>query len=98
MVCRYGGEEFVVLLHHNTLSDALHCAEAWRSKLQQTLFRFGEQHIAVTVSIGVASSEKPGLTYDELLAQADQALFVAKASGRNCVVEARAAEPPKVCG
>ncbi|MEI6179846.1 MAG: diguanylate cyclase [Chloroflexales bacterium] len=98
VVCRYGGEEFVVLLHHSTLSDALHRAEAWRSELQQTLFRFGEQHIAVTVSIGVASSEKPGFTYDELLTQADQALFVAKANGRNCVVEARAAEPPKVCG
>jgi diguanylate cyclase (GGDEF)-like protein/PAS domain S-box-containing protein len=89
IVCRYGGEEFVILMPDSSIINALGRAEAWRSAVQQTPFQFAGRMIEITVSMGVATTEKPGITYDELLAQADQALYSAKETGRNRVVVAK---------
>lgn len=86
LVARYGGEEFVVLLPHTGLHDALEAAE----RMQQEVWSLALQHAQtspgiVTFSIGVASMVPSGQNIPEdLVRQADAALYRAKESGRNC--------------
>ena len=87
VVCRYGGEEFVVLMPGIPVDKAAQRAEAWRALLEQNPIAHAGRPIPVTVSMGVAVAEaSTGLNSDQLLSQADQALYIAKASGRNRVV------------
>ena len=84
---RYGGEEFVILCRNsNTLETKLQ-AEVVRSKIENTLFPFGEfQPLGkVSVSIGVSAFPVSGKTYETVLENADQALYVSKEQGRNRV-------------
>jgi len=82
LVARFGGEEFVVLLPRCALADALGRAEALRSQIE----RSRPAGHPITVSIGVASSEQLAeINLTKLIAAADQALYQAKASGRNRV-------------
>lgn len=92
---RFGGEEFVVLLIDAEAVPAKSAAERIRASIaQQPLVLSNEQEINVTVSIGVASlmqhdeCEAVELTAQKFVARADQALYVAKQSGRNKVVAA----------
>ena len=81
---RYGGEEFVVLLSNTSEEGALCLAERIRKKVQTAKYVCNEAMIASTVSLGVAflsARENP----PSLLSRADQALYQAKAAGRNCV-------------
>lgn len=84
---RLGGEEFSVLLPHTAAPEATLTAERIRAAVEATHAVADGTRIAVTVSIGgtqwVADSN---LTLDELLAQADQALYAAKHAGRNRLV------------
>jgi len=79
-VFRFGGEEFVVLLRSTTLEDARKIFERFRANVEQHDF---PQVGTVTVSVGFASisSESPVV----ILGHADQALYYAKANGRNRV-------------
>jgi diguanylate cyclase (GGDEF)-like protein len=81
---RYGGEEFAVLLPGLSPAEALEMAETIRHKVEQWC---GESAIT-TVSIGVAGLAPSGATdWNRLVRAADQALYEAKASGRNrCVL------------
>nr|WP_319388837.1 PleD family two-component system response regulator [uncultured Cohaesibacter sp.] len=90
LVCRYGGEEFVVIMPDTDHSLATVVAERIRKKVFEKPFIIhkGRQMIDVTVSIGLASSSKGLETQDELLKRADQALYQAKHDGRNRVVVA----------
>ncbi|NWG76362.1 MAG: diguanylate cyclase, partial [Rubrivivax sp.] len=85
IVCRYGGEEFVVLLPQTSLADAMRRAEEWRAALQNSPAQFSNETIAFTISMGVASNNPLELTSDRLLSLADQALYAAKQGGRNRV-------------
>ncbi len=85
-VCRFGGEEFVVLMPQISLANALKRAEVLRATVQDSSEVVSGVALAFTVSIGVAHTEAPGVTADEILAAADSALFQAKAKGRNRVV------------
>ena len=82
---RYGGEEFVVLLPKSTLEGARVLAENIRSGLEALAITHGYSSVApvVTVSIGIAVTEDGS---DDVVVRADQALYVAKSSGRNRVV------------
>ena len=82
---RIGGEEFASLLPNITLQDALWLAERIRLAVEAATHTVGENTIRATVSVGVTVSNDatPGL--DELLKVADQALYRAKALGRNRV-------------
>lgn len=85
LAARYGGEEFVVVLAQTDLDGALSIAEAIREAVErQPPVREGLA--TVTVSIGISAlAGRPGLAIDLLLRAADQALYLAKAQGRNCV-------------
>ena len=83
-VARYGGDEFLLLLHEVTSSDALLLADRVRSAVATATFGPGEHK--VTVSIGVASYPEHGETAEAVIASADAGLYKAKRSGRNEIV------------
>ena len=84
--CRYGGEEFLILLPHMPLAAAGERAEQWRDAIEKIRVRFGEFEIGLAASFGVAAYPNHGKTADELLQMADLALYAAKRDGRNRVV------------
>lgn len=85
IACRYGGEEFLVLLPSMPLETAKERAERWRSQLEQHDFVFGNFPLSVTASFGVSGYPHHGKTPDELTRAADTALYSAKNNGRNRV-------------
>lgn len=88
LVARYGGEEFVAVLGEATLIDGLRVAERMRKAVEDLQINHpGSSHAVVTVSAGVSSIKPaPGDEADAFLKRADEALYYAKAAGRNCVV------------
>jgi diguanylate cyclase (GGDEF)-like protein len=81
---RYGGEEFCVLLPCTGADEAQRIAERVRAAVAQR--PLGGLPAPVTVSIGAACATNPGLSLDQLLREADDRLYTAKAAGRNRVV------------
>lgn len=91
MPCRYGGEEFVVILPGADLATTQQRAEALRASIEQWQPEAAEADSApVTASIGVACYPQHGLTWQAVLKRADQALYAAKHAGRNRVLTADA--------
>ncbi|MEN8209624.1 MAG: diguanylate cyclase, partial [Candidatus Fermentibacteria bacterium] len=86
IACRYGGEEFVVVLINTSLQNASHRAEQFRSGFEAMLISVGENDLTATVSIGIAAFPVHGATGEEVLNVADRALYRAKEAGRNRVV------------
>jgi len=86
IVCRYGGEEYLVILPATGLAKALEAAERIRKVVEDEVIqtRTGDQ-INLTVSCGVASLQ-PTDSLDSLVYRADNALYIAKEDGRNQVV------------
>jgi diguanylate cyclase (GGDEF)-like protein len=86
VACRYGGEEFGVILSHTGATEGMEVAERYRRALEATQWQ-GLDGLKVTVSLGVADlwSVPQGLSSEELLAEADAALYRAKSAGRNRV-------------
>ena len=91
IICRYGGEEFLLLLPGMQPAVALSRAENYRAMLEQTVVHFGDQEIKVTLSVGLASYPRDGESSDALIAKADKALYQAKSEGRNRVATLREA-------
>lgn len=83
-VGRYGGEEFLVVLPECSEADALRLLDDIRRRFADIVFRSGEHSFNVTLSAGVAVSTQ-GRDAHEVLAAADQALYLVKNSGRNQV-------------
>lgn len=83
--CRYGGEEFLLVLPQMAEDSAVERAEQLRLAMAASPVPYGESPIAVTASFGVAAFPRDGRTGDELIAAADSALYAAKAAGRNRV-------------
>lgn len=90
--CRYGGEEFLLVLPQMAQDSALERAEQLRRAMAATPVSHGVALIAVTASFGVATFPRDGRTGDDLIAAADRALYAAKAAGRNCVCVSRGAD------
>lgn len=86
-VFRIGGEEFCILLSGKNLDQASLTAEKLRQGVQDQKFISKGDAIAVTISLGVAECEAE-MSLTQALNQADEALYRAKAQGRNCVVSA----------
>lgn len=92
LACRYGGEEFVVVMPDTSAEAAAAIAERLRSMIEDRPFtlRTSPATLHVTASMGIATFA-PGVdTPEQLLKQADRALYQAKSSGRNRVVAAAA--------
>ena len=85
---RYGGEEFVALLPEQTADSAAHAARRLRAAVEALAIPHPAGAL-VTVSVGVAALASGEETAEELIARADQALYKAKAAGRNLVELAR---------
>ncbi len=83
--CRYGGEEFLVVLPDTPPGGAARLAESLRQAFEQTPIRWEREHFTVTASVGVAAARTGERSPETLLARADRALYEAKQAGRNCV-------------
>ena len=86
VVCRFGGEEFLLLLPNMPLNHALERAEQWRADFAATTVAFGEFRMQVTLSFGIATYPGHGTSPTELIRCADYALYRAKKQGRNRIV------------
>ncbi len=87
VVCRYGGEEFAVILPSTLKNGALTAAEKIRTRVARARFAGGSKQPLgkVTVSIGVSTVPTDTTSADEVIARADAALYRAKALGKNRV-------------
>jgi diguanylate cyclase (GGDEF)-like protein len=86
IACRFGGEEFMVILPEIAKADAQLRAEQLRQKIEALKLPAGEKTIQLTASIGVAMYPLHGETSDEMLSVVDTALYRAKETGRNRVI------------
>ena len=86
-VCRYGGDEFLVLMPETTLDQALATAERLRLKIStEMVVVTAAGQLSMTISLGiVALSGEKGETVERLVERADEAMYRAKAAGKNCV-------------
>jgi two-component system cell cycle response regulator len=82
---RYGGEEFAIVLPEIEVPTALLFAEKVRQLVQQHEFRFEKTRIDVTISVGVAGTERKDVEPEALIKRADEQLYAAKSAGRNRV-------------
>jgi two-component system cell cycle response regulator len=89
LVCRFGGEEFVVLMRNTTIDQAHTVAERVRVLLEATPIAVGQPptELRITVSVGVATASGHSDTAEAIFHRADQALYRAKRSGRNRVCQ-----------
>jgi len=85
IVCRYGGEEFVILMTDVASEAAYKRAELFRSKFEEMAVEYEGKKLKCTFSAGVASYPAHADTAETLLNHADQALYQSKANGRNRV-------------
>jgi diguanylate cyclase (GGDEF)-like protein/PAS domain S-box-containing protein len=84
--CRYGGEEFAIILPESTSQDAALRADALRSEVKSLRLQYKKESLGqLTLSVGVAAFPEHGSTSDELLKIADQCLYESKARGRDVV-------------
>lgn len=83
-MCRWGGEEFLVLLPNTDLAGAAVVAERIRSAIERTPFEAGENPSQLTITIGAANLRQ-GETFQQLIKRADDALYAGKRAGRNQV-------------
>lgn len=88
MACRYGGEEFLVVLPGLPSGPAMQRAESLRTRIRDATVSAGSPNLKVTASLGVATYPQDGETGELLLRAADEALFGAKRAGRDRVVQA----------
>ncbi len=85
VVCRYGGDEFCVLLQETDLATAFEIGERIRKRVQRDS--------PLTISLGITSFPKTSPDFKRVLADADTALYTAKNAGRNCCVIAGSQGP-----
>jgi diguanylate cyclase (GGDEF)-like protein len=86
IACRYGGEEFAIVLSDSNLAGALQRAEILRQQVKQLSVEYAGQLLgAVSVSMGIALFPDHGTSMGDVLRAADQALYSAKREGRDRV-------------
>ena len=85
LLCRWGGEEFLVVSLNVPLREALQAATRYRDAVRQLRIRIGTVTLTPTISLGVAAIDAATPDLDHLLSAADKALYAAKAAGRDRV-------------
>lgn len=94
VACRMGGEEFTLILPGTYDDDAISMAEQLRQSIEAISLRYGEKTLpTVTISLGVSHYPQHGSMPQELMRSADEALYEAKAKGRNQVQKAEGSTP-----
>jgi two-component system, cell cycle response regulator len=84
IACRYGGEEFAILLPHTNIEEASIMSERFREKVAANDFLHGSSSMRITISIGIAQYQRGGdKSGNSFVEQADRALYQAKEEGRN---------------
>jgi diguanylate cyclase (GGDEF)-like protein len=97
VVCRFGGDEFTVILPQTGPEGAYTIAERVRQHIAETVFlKSCGLAVHITASLGIASFPDHGRTKDDLLARADQAMYAVKGSGKNGVALAETDDPHPV--
>jgi diguanylate cyclase (GGDEF)-like protein/PAS domain S-box-containing protein len=87
IVCRYGGDEFTVILSKTFPKDAVKRVEEWRETLSKNPLEVeGKHSVAIKFTAGIASFPAHGTSLEEIVNYADVALYRAKARGRNCTI------------
>ena len=85
--CRYGGEEFVVVLPNTGIEHAKIFCERYRKSVESLSVPYADSKLNVTISIGLAQyNATVDKSPDDFLQRADKALYTAKNNGRNSVV------------
>jgi diguanylate cyclase (GGDEF)-like protein len=89
LVCRYGGEEFSIILTETDKTGATFAAERIRQSVEARRIRAYDEDLQITISIGISVFPSQGQDIQKLLEKADQALYQAKQTGRNkvCIYE-----------
>jgi len=86
IICRFGGEEFVILLPDTSLQDAFLIAEKLRNLIADVEIKLPQKSLNVTVSMGIASIDfTKDMGIEDIIKRADSALYVAKNAGKNRV-------------
>ena len=88
LACRFGGEEFLLMLPGTPVSVAMQRSESMRREFEALRVPFERRHLRATLSFGIAGFPEHGAGPDALLKAADIALYAAKSQGRNCVAHA----------
>jgi diguanylate cyclase (GGDEF)-like protein len=83
IAARYGGDEFVVLLHETDPAGALHAAERMRLDVARMTCDVPGGAQSITISIGIAGYPEHGTQVEDVISQADKALFIGKSQGKN---------------
>lgn len=86
IACRYGGEEFMVIMPSAHAAEAFRRADQWRKIFASTHITDKGRVLSATLSAGVATFPDHGSTDDDIWHAADDALYKAKSAGRNCVM------------
>lgn len=94
IISRYGGEEFCCVLPQTKASNAYVLAERLREAVAEKDIEYGGSIFNITISLGIAELNADADTLEKLIKAADDALYMAKHAGRNCVVCA----PGVICG
>lgn len=96
---RVGGEEFAVCFFVSSEEEALKEAERFRSTMSEHVVQLNNGHfIRLTVSIGIAYTERRDITFEDLYREADDALYISKAAGKNRVTLGRQPSPREAPG
>jgi diguanylate cyclase (GGDEF)-like protein len=83
IICRYGGEEFLIVMPGISMENAYSRVDAFRKELEQTLLDNNGETVQITISGGVAMYPENGETIDSVVSAADRAMYRAKEAGRN---------------
>jgi diguanylate cyclase (GGDEF)-like protein len=89
LICRYGGEEFMILTPIPDVAEAMRSAEMLRKAVENATFASQGHTLRITISLGVAHYPQNGVTPEDLLSSVDKALYYSKAHGRNRVTNFR---------
>ena len=85
-LARWGGEEFIILMLNCSTEQAADSVERIRSEIEALRIKYNDETVSFTMSFGISESSKHDEDYDRIIARADQKLYRAKESGRNCIV------------
>lgn len=88
IIARVGGEEFVIILPNTEINDAQSSLDRIRTKIAETPLTIEDHCINLSVSIGLSQNKRDhSLIIDQLIQEADKALYKAKEAGKNCIVQ-----------